>query len=122
MISSGVLRPSTTLIMRGHTTGSMTVIKVKEMVFGRLCKECKERGGEAWIDRETLRQELAIPEDLFHWALTELTSGEGSLFLNRDYTGKRLALGMRGQLRCKEGKNPFTPVSPSSPGKSDDSN
>lgn len=110
MVSSvSSIRPqSTTLMMRGHTTdGSMTVGKVKEMIFDRLCKECKARGAGAWLEREALRAELAVPEDLFHWALTEMTSGEGSLYLDRDYTGKRIGLGMRGRLRCQEGRNPF---------------
>ncbi len=98
------------LVMKGRTAGSsLTVDAAKEMIFSRLCREYKARGAGAGMDREALRKELAIPEDLFRWALGEMTTGTtaSGLYVDRDYSGKRLSLGMRGRIRCEDGVNPF---------------
>lgn len=94
------------------TAASLTVDKAKELIFGRLCKEYQARGAGAWLEREVLRKELGIPEDIFRWALTAMTSGEGSLFVDRDYTGNRIFLGRRGLVPCKDGINPFATGQP----------
>lgn len=89
--------------------GPLTVDKAKEIIFDRLCREYQKRGPGAGLEGEALRKELGISEDLFRWALTEMTSGTSAsgLYVDRDYTGKRISLGMRGQTRCKDGVNPF---------------
>lgn len=92
----------------------LTVDKAKELIFDRLCKEYKARGAGAGLESEALRKELGIPEDIFRWALGGMTSGAtaSGLYVDRDYTGKRIFLGMRGQFRCQDGVNPFAAGQP----------
>lgn len=101
---------TTRLVMRGSSAdSSLTVGAAKEMIFDRLCREYKARGAGAGLEGEALRKELGLPEDLFRWALTEMTyhTTASGLYVDRDYTGKRLSLGMRGRARCDDGVNPF---------------
>lgn len=95
-------------------SATLTVNKAKELIFDRLCREYQARGAGAGLESETLRSELGIHEELFRWALTEMTSGTSAsgLYVDRDYTGKRISLGRRGQIRCQDGVNPFATGEP----------
>ena len=70
--------------------GPLNVDKAKDLIFDRLCKEYKARGAGAGLESEALRKELGIPEDIFRWALTEMTSGTsgGGLYVDRGYSGR----------------------------------
>ncbi len=81
----------------------MTDEEAKERIFHRLCKEYKENG-EAWVKRESLADELKIPQDIFGKILNELTAGSSNMYVETNGS-EDIRLGASWKGRCED-KNP----------------
>ena len=82
----------------------MSVDEAIGLIFGRLCREQRERGPDAEMDPETLRRELGIPQDLFNEARRALRGpgDDQDLRLAYNLTTRRWKLGAHWKAKCEE--------------------
>ena len=82
----------------------MTTDQAIGFIFGRLCREQRQRGPDAEMDPESLRRELGIPEEVFNDARRALRgpADDQDLYLAYNLTTRRWKLGGAWQARCEE--------------------
>lgn len=82
----------------------MTVEQAVGFIFGRLCREHRQRGPDAGMDPESLRLELGIPEEVFNEARRALRgpADDQDLYLAYNLTTRRWKLGGAWRARCEE--------------------
>lgn len=84
--------------------GPMTAEQAAGLIFGRLCREQRERGPNAEMDPESLRRELRIPEEVFNEARRALRgpTDDQDLRLAYNVATRKWKLGAAWKARCEE--------------------
>lgn len=82
----------------------MTVEQAVGLIFGRLCRELRERGPDGEMDPESLRRELGIPEEVFNEARRALRGpgDDQDLYLTYNLATRRWKLGAAWRATCEE--------------------
>jgi hypothetical protein len=87
----------------------MTVEEAKAKIFHWLCSRYHDPGrGNDYIDKDTVRDAINIPEEVFGKALNEFIDPGAHICVEVDLSTHRLRLGTGGLRFCEAGTNPFT--------------
>ena len=78
----------------------MDAKQARELIFERLCREYKERGEDARLNRHTLPDELGIPSHIFKEAMESFTPMGGGVIIELDEDNDYIKLGPGGIARC----------------------
>jgi hypothetical protein len=87
----------------------MTVEEAKAKIFHWLCSRYHDPGkGNEYIDKDTVKYAIGIPEDVFEKALNEFVDPGAHDCVEVEIPTRRLRLGTGGLRFCEAGTNPFT--------------
>jgi hypothetical protein len=87
----------------------VTIEEAKAKIFHWLCSRYHDPGkGNEYIDKDTVRDAINIPEEVFGRALDEFIDPGEHICVEVDITTRRLRLGTGGLRFCESGTNPFT--------------
>jgi hypothetical protein len=87
----------------------MTVEEAKAKIFQWLCSRYHDPGkGNEYIDKDTVKYAIGIPEEVFEKALKEFVDPGGHDCVEVEIPTRRLRLGTGGLRFCEAGTNPFT--------------
>jgi hypothetical protein len=87
----------------------MTVEEAKAKIFHWLCSRYHDPGqGNEYIDKDTVRDAINIPEQIFEKALNEFVDPGAHDCVEVEIPTGRLRLGTGGLKFCEAGTNPFT--------------
>ena len=87
----------------------MTTEEAKAKIFHWLCSRYHDPGqGNEYIDKDTVREAINIPEEVFEKALNEFADPGAHECVEVEIPPGRLKLGAGGLKFCEAGTNPFT--------------
>jgi hypothetical protein len=87
----------------------MTVDEAKAKIFHWLCSRYHDPGQvNEYIDKDTVREAINIPKEVFEKALTEFVDPGARDCVEVEISSGRLKLGTGGLQFCEAGTNPFT--------------
>jgi hypothetical protein len=85
----------------------MTIPEAKARIFDRLCSQYHKDGEKnVYVEKDTVRKDKDIPEEVFDEALNEFVSDRHRIVQVEIPTG-RLRLETRGLDYCQDKKNPY---------------
>ena len=88
---------------------NMTVEEAKAKIFQWLCSRYHDPGqGNDFISKDTVRDAIEIPEEVFAKALNEFVDPGLHDCVEVELSAGRLKLGTGGLRFCEAGTNPFT--------------